>query len=172
MAIVAEALATFRARVEDEYTRRTPKSKALHETALDYLPGGNTRTAIHFDPHPVYIEKGEGFQLIDIDGNVYLDFVNNYTSLVHGHNHPHIADAVARQLKKGTVHGAAVECHIKLAQALCDRVPSVKRIRFCNSGTEATMQAIRGAKAFTGRNKVLKMEGGYHGTHDAADVSK
>ncbi len=168
---VTSELTAFRAQVEERHRARTPGSRALHEQALRYLPGGNTRTAVHYQPYPVYMERGEGCRLFDVDGNEYLDFVNNYTALVHGHNHPHILEAVTRQLAKGTIHGTPAECQIELARVLCERVPSVESVRFCNSGTEATLQAIRAAKAYTGRNKVLKMEGGYHGTHDAADIS-
>ncbi|MBI4540513.1 MAG: aspartate aminotransferase family protein [Gemmatimonadetes bacterium] len=166
-----ETVAAARARAEEEYRRRTPSSRALHERALRYLPGGDTRAVTHFAPYPVYMDRGNGCRLTDVDGNVYLDLVGNYTSLVHGHAHPRIVEAVSAQLARGTAYGSAIESQIRLARALCERVPSLERVRFCNSGTEATLQAIRAAKAFSGRNRILKMEGGYHGTHDAVDVS-
>jgi len=171
IAIAEDTLEVAKARIEAEYRRRTPTSAALHAAAREVLPGGDTRTVTYFAPYPVYMERGEGCRLTDVDGNVYIDFLNNYTSLIHGHAHPRITEAVFRQIAKGTVYATPVESQTQLARVICERVPSVERVRFCNSGTEATMSAIRAAKAFTGRDKVLKMEGGYHGTHDAAEVS-
>jgi glutamate-1-semialdehyde 2,1-aminomutase len=164
--------ATATTSIELEHRRRTPKSAALHEAALDVLPGGDTRTSTYFAPYPVFIERGVSCRLTDVDGNEYLDFLNNYTSLIHGHSHPRITEVVSQQLLKGTAYAAPLELQIQLARLLCTRVVSIQQIRFCNSGTEATMYAIRAAKAFTGRDKILKMEGGYHGSHDAAEISR
>ncbi len=133
--------------------------------------GGDTRAAAFFSPYPFVIDKGEGCPVVDVDGNVYWDFVNNYTALIHGHAHLRIVEVVSSQLRKGTAFGSPVESQTGLAKALCERVPSLEKLRFCNSGTEATMNAMRLAKAYTGRPKILKMEGGYHGSHDAAEVS-
>jgi glutamate-1-semialdehyde 2,1-aminomutase len=157
--------------IENVYRRRSPKSKELHKISSQFMPGGDTRTNCHFLPYPTFIERGEGCRIFDVDGNVFVDFLANYTSLIHGHGHPKIVEAVSRQLSKGTAFAAPLEYQINLAEAICSRVRSVERVRFCNSGTEATMNAIRAAKAFTGRNKIIKMEGGYHGSHDAAMVS-
>lgn len=158
-------------RLRARYRERRPRSAERHAAASKVLPGGDTRTGTYFPPHPLYIERGAGPRLYDVDGNTYLDFVNNFTSLIHGHAHPAIAAAVTRQLGQGTVYGAPCESQVRLAAMLCERIPSCERIRFCNSGTEATLGAIRAARAFTGRDKILKMEGGYHGTHDWALVS-
>ncbi len=166
-----DELASIRARVETEYRNRTPASKRLFDEAVKFLPGGGIRAAAFFFPYPFVIDKGEGCSVIDVDGNVYLDLVNNYTALIHGHAHPRIVEATSAQLRKGTAFGSPVESQTELAKALCDRIPSLEKLRFCNSGTEATMHAIRLAKAETGRPKILKMEGGYHGSHDAAEVS-
>jgi glutamate-1-semialdehyde 2,1-aminomutase len=157
--------------VEAEYCRRTPRSRDCHANAKRFLPGGDTRSVASFCPYPLFVTAGSGSTLTDIDGNSYLDLVNNYTSLVHGHAHSSIIQAITSQLTRGTGYAASTLAQSALAQALCERVTSIERIRFCNSGTEATMFAIRVAKAFTDRNKVLKMEGGYHGTHDVAQVS-
>lgn len=157
--------------ITGEYLRRTPHSATLYEAARKVLPGGDTRSVTYFRPYPLFIESGSGCRLRDVDGNTYLDFVNNYFSLIHGHSHPQIVEAVTRQLGRGTAYAAPIESQVLLARILCDRIPSLENVRFCNSGTEATMNAIRAAKAFTGRNKVLKMEGGYHGSHDAAEIS-
>jgi glutamate-1-semialdehyde 2,1-aminomutase len=157
--------------VVEQYVARTSKSAALHLGAQQYLPAGDTRSSTCYPPHPTYIASGRGCWLTDVDGNEYIDVLNNYTSMVHGHAHPEIMRAVAEQLTRGTCYASPTEDQIELARAMCSRVPSVDSLRFCNSGTEATMNAIRAAKAFTGRNKLIKMEGGYHGTHDAAQVS-
>jgi glutamate-1-semialdehyde 2,1-aminomutase len=154
-----------------QYQKRTPKSGALWSAAKQVMPGGDTRTNTFFLPHPLFIERGEGCRLVDVDGNIYLDFIANYTSMIHGHAHPKIVEAVSQQLSRGTAFASPVESQIQLASAICSRVSSIERVRFCNSGTEATMNAIRAAKAFTGRNKIIKMEGGYHGSHDAALIS-
>jgi glutamate-1-semialdehyde 2,1-aminomutase len=156
---------------EEKYKELTKKSYKMDSNAQEYLPGGDTRTAIYFDPYPIYAQKGKGCNLYDVDGNNYIDFLNNYTALIHGHAHPAITKAVTEQLKKGSSFAAPTKSQYFLAELICERVKSVEQIRFCNSGTEATMNAIRTARFFTGRSKIVKMEGGYHGTHDLAEVS-
>lgn len=157
--------------VEALYKRRTPRSCALHVRAEQVLPGGSTRAGTFYKPYPAYMARGSGCRLTDVDDNVYIDCLNNYTSLIHGHAHPRLTTVLAEQAARGTVHGAPVEAEVALAEAIRRRVPSVDRIRFTNSGTEGVMGAIRAARAATGRAKVLKMEGGYHGSYDAAEVS-
>lgn len=153
-----------------EYRRRTPRSAALYERAQRVFPGGDTRTGTYFPPHPLFVERGSGCRVWDVDGHEYLDFLNNFTSLLHGHDHPHVSGAIARQLAGGTVHGSPGPLQIRLAEAIAARVPSVEHLRFCNSGTEATLLALRGARAFTGRPLIMKMEGGYHGSHDQVSL--
>jgi glutamate-1-semialdehyde 2,1-aminomutase len=143
----------------------------MDKHAQKYLPGGDTRTTLFYSPYPIYAQKGKGCKLYDFDGNSYIDFLNNYTALIHGHAHPTIAESVTEQLKKGSSFAAPTRSQYILAELICERVESVEQIRFCNSGTEATMNAIRAARVVTGRSKVVKMEGGYHGTHDLAEVS-
>ncbi|MCE7745704.1 MAG: aspartate aminotransferase family protein, partial [Candidatus Heimdallarchaeota archaeon] len=149
-----------------EFEKRNPKSKKLFEKALKYLPGGGTRNIAYFPPYPFFIDRGEGYYLYDVDGNQYLDVQNNMTVLLHGHGHPKITEALEKQAKRGTAHSAPLESQYKLAKILCDRVPSIEEIRFCNSGTEATMFTIRAARGFTGKRGIIKAEGGYHGSHD------
>lgn len=153
------------------YQRRTPGSRALFERARRVLPGGDTRTGTFHLPFPLFIRDGQGCRVRDADGNEYLDFLNNFTSLIHGHAHPAVVQALAEQASRSTVHGTANELQVRLAEILCQRVASVERVRFCNSGSEATMFALRAAKAYTGRSKVMKMEGGYHGSHDQVAVA-
>ena len=164
-------IADMQAALETRYRERTTRSYALYERALHSLPGGDTRNVLFYPPYPTFIDRGSGCRLFDVDGNEYLDFLSNYTSVIHGHAHPRIVAAITEQSAKGTAHGGPVELGIVLAEMLCARVPSVERVRFANSGTEAVLNAIRGARAFTGRSKILKMEGGYHGSYDAAEVS-
>ncbi|OGP89975.1 MAG: hypothetical protein A2156_05995 [Deltaproteobacteria bacterium RBG_16_48_10] len=143
----------------------------MYERAQNILPGGDTRTVTFFNPYPFFVLKGKGCRLHDIDGNVYFDFLNNYTALIHGHAHRAIVKAASEQLKKGPSFAAPTESQCRLAEMICDRVKSVEQVRFCNTGTEATMMAIRAARIFSGKSRVVKMEGGYHGTHDLAEVS-
>ena len=138
-----KALATARVRIEAEYRRRTPTSEVLREAAKRVLPGGDTRTITYFTPYPLFMAVGKGCRLTDVDGNVYLDCLNNYASLVHGHAHPRITEEVSHQIARGTAYAAPTESQTQLAQRICKRVKSVERVRFCNSGTEATMNAIR-----------------------------
>lgn len=157
--------------VRAAYSERTPRSRILHERARAALPGGDTRTGTFFAPYPPFIAGGTGSRIHDVDGNEYVDFLNNFTSLVHGHAHPHIVRAATEQMRSGTAQAAPIEVQLGLAEHLQERMPSLERVRFVNSGTEAVMQALRAARAFTGRPLILKMEGGYHGTHDATEVA-
>ena len=166
-----DAHATLRAHITNEFRRRSPRSAAAYAAASAVMPGGDTRTTTFFEPYPLFMQGGDGCRLTDLDGHRYLDFLGNYTSLIHGHAHPAIVAAITEQLQHGTATGSPHEAQTRLAACLCARVPSLERVRFCNSGTEATLHAIRAAKAYTGRAKIVKMEGGYHGSHDAADIS-
>ncbi len=156
------------AAVEQRYRESTPRSLQLFERALQSLPGGNTRTTTYMQPYPFYFDHGNGYAIYDIDGNQRLDFINNYTSLILGHCHPSVVTAVQRQASRGMSVAAPTELEIELAEELKRRLASIERIRFTNSGTEATMLALRAARAFTGRAKIAKFEVGYHGSHDYA----
>ena len=151
-----------------EYERTTAASRALWERALHSLPGGNTRTTIFFEPYPVYVVRGEGCRVTDADGFERIDFISNYTSLILGHCHPSVVAAVQHQA--GQLMGAAApsELEIELAERIRERVPSVELLRFANSGSEATMLALRAARAFTGRGTIATFARGYHGSHDYA----
>ena len=156
---------------EATYMRTTPGSRQMHDRALRAMPGGTTRTTTYFEPYPLYIERGEGCRVWDVDGTERLDMIGNYTAMILGHAHPKIVEAIRRQAGRGTGFAAANAVEVQLAELLCERVPSLDAVRFCNSGTEATMFALRLARAFTGRPKIARVEGGYHGTHDYAEVS-
>jgi len=148
-----------------------PVSAALHERAKAVMPGGNTRITVFMKPHPYYAAYGQGCSLTDVEGVERLDFTNNYNSLIHGHAHPAITAAVRDQIERGTAFPMATEAEIRLAELLCDRVPSFDQVRFCNSGSEAVMFALKAARAHTGRPKIAKCEGSYHGSYDYAEVS-
>jgi glutamate-1-semialdehyde 2,1-aminomutase len=157
--------------IERTYRKRTPYSADWHTRAQRVMPGGDTRSSTYFEPYPTVIERSAGAYLYDMDGNVLLDFLNNYTALVHGNAFAPVLEAAQKQIEKGTAWAAPNEHQLELAELLCRRVPSVAQLRFTNSGTEATMLAIRAARAFTGRAGMIKIEGGYHGTHDTMAVS-
>lgn len=135
------------------------------------MPGGDTRNIAFFRPYPLFIDHGEGAYLDDVDGNRYLDCTMNITAVILGHGHPAVVDAVTEQVAKGTAWAAANRWAPELAELLKERIPSVERVRFVNSGTEAVMLAVRAARAFTGRRKVAKAFGSYHGSHDEFEVS-
>ena len=147
------------------------KEVPILHSGMQYMPGGDTRTATYFDPFPHYIEMGEGAYIYDVDGNKLLDFQNNYTSLIHGHAHKPTVDAVSVQIALGSAYTAPFELQTTLAKLLVDRFPGIELIRFTNSGTEANMHALRIARAYTGKAKIIKTEGGYHGTTDVFEAS-
>jgi glutamate-1-semialdehyde 2,1-aminomutase len=151
------------------YETRFPRSGALMQRAAEVMPGGNTRTTAHYPPFPLAIDRADGPFLWDADGNRLIDLLLNYTSLVHGHRYPPVMDAVATALERGTAWPAASPEQVDLAAALCRRIPSVDRVRFCNSGTEAGMLAVRIARRATGRRLLLKATEGYHGSYDELD---
>jgi len=157
--------------IVEHYMARTQKSRQVFDRAVKVLPGGDTRALAHFDPYPFYAAKGSGCYLYDCDNNKYIDVVNNMTTLIHGHAHPHIVDALSCQVPEGTCHAAPIESQVALAEHICNRVDSIDMIRFCNSGTEATLFAMRGARAFTGRDIIVKIDGGYNGSHDTAQIN-
>lgn len=135
------------------------------------MPGGNTRLTVFREPYPVYAERGNGSRVVDVDGIERIDFVNNYTALVHGHAHPRIVEAATRAVERGSCFGFPTELEIDLAEALIARGASFEQVRFTNSGTEAVMLAVKAARAFTGRPKIAKCEGAYHGSYDLVEAS-
>jgi glutamate-1-semialdehyde 2,1-aminomutase len=154
-----------------EYLGKTGRSRALYEEALAVMPGGNSRTTTFFDPYPFYVERGYGAHVVDVDGGDRLDFNGNYTSLILGHAAPEVVKAAQEAAALGLSFPGPTEHEIRLAELLTRRIPSLERVRFTNSGTEATMNAVRAARAFTVRPKIAKFEGAFHGTHDTVLVS-
>jgi glutamate-1-semialdehyde 2,1-aminomutase len=155
--------------VANKYLEPDSHSAKLYARARAVLPGGNTRTTVFNAPYPAYVASAQGATVTDVEGQTRLDFVNNYTALIHGHAHPRIIDAVSRQLTRGTAVSFPTETEVRLAELLVERVDSIERLRFTNSGTEAVMMAVQAARAFTGRSKVARFEGFYHGAYDYAE---
>ncbi|MGE7418078.1 aspartate aminotransferase family protein [Methylobacterium tarhaniae] len=153
------------------YPDAASRSKAMHDRARASLPGGNTRTTVFMKPYQLYAERGEGCRVVDLDGTARIDCINNFTSLIHGHAHPALVEAACSQIRLGSAPGLPTASEVELAELLCGRVASVERVRFSNSGTEAVMNALKAARAFTGRPKIAKCEGAYHGSYDYAEVS-
>ena len=153
------------------YAARNPRSHAMFARAKQSLPGGNTRTGVHIDPFPLYADRGEGSYLYDIDGHRLIDFVNNNTALPLGHAHPAIVAALQEQIARGTAFSRPLALEVEMAELLRARMPVLEKLRFCSSGTEAVLNALRVARAHTGRTKVAKFEGAYHGIDDSALVS-
>jgi len=161
----------LRSEVIEGYQAFSPVSRALIEEARECFPGGDTRMSAHFAPYPLFVERAEGCRLYDADGHVIRDFMNNFTSLIHGHAHPSVVAAVIEQVQRGSAYAAPTRSQVALAQIIRARVPSIEQLRFTSSGSEATLMTLRCARAATGRQKIMKMEGGYHGSYELAEVS-
>ncbi|MFT5050648.1 MAG: glutamate-1-semialdehyde 2,1-aminomutase [Chlamydiales bacterium] len=147
-------------------------SAALYERALKTLPGGVSRNTVLRTPHPLYADVARGSRVTDIEGVERIDFANNMASLIHGHGHPAVVAAVTEQLARGTAFTLATEIEVRYAEHICSRNDAFDMVRFVNSGTEAIMGSIKAARAFTGRPKIAKVEGSYHGQYDYAEVSQ
>lgn len=150
--------------VTEEYERRAPKSKSLHQLLRQHLPSGETRSITYFAPFPLSIDRGRGAVIVDADGNEYIDILNNYTALVHGHAFEPIVQAIRAKAGDGTAFPAPTREQLELASLLTGRFPAAERVRFTNSGTEAAMLALRLARHATGRRRLVIFDGAYHGT--------
>ncbi len=157
--------------ITNEYQKRFPLCRERHERLLNYIPGGATRSLSYFKPWPIHISHGKGAYVYTHEGHALLDVTNAYGALIHGHGDPDVVAAVRAGIEKGSQYSTPTDGQFKLAKLLCDRVPGFEKLRFLNSGTEATMFAMRTARAFTGRDKIMKMTGGFHGTHDCVAAS-
>jgi len=153
-------------------SRNSSASARLYERALEILPGGVSRNTVLRKPHPLYADHAAGCRITDIEGVERIDFSNNMASLIHGHAHPAIVEAVTEQLNRGTAYSEATEIEVRYAEHLVSRNSEFEKIRFVNSGTEAVMGALKASRAFTGRAKIAKVEGAYHGQYDYAEVSQ
>ena len=145
------------------YVASRIKSAEYFQKAQSVMPGGNTRTVLHFDPFPFTVVKGEKAAIWDADGHIYKDFLGEYTAGLYGHNNPLIEEAIKNALHEGLTLGGPNLIEAKFAKIMCERFNAIERIRFCNSGTEANILALSAARAFTKRNEVVVVEGSYHG---------
>src|SRR6202045_4490505 len=152
------------------FERRTPKSAEAHKKNLKGIPLGATSNTRAYDPWPIFVKEASGSKFRALDGNEYIDYNLPFGALMAGHCHPAVMKAVEKRLSTGTMFGMPHDMEWELAEEICNRFP-VEMCRFGNSGTEATMHAIRLARAATGRDKIIKFEGAYHGLHDSALVS-
>ncbi len=148
---------------------KTQRSDELFAHAREIIPGGVNSPVRAFKAvggQPRFIERGAGAYLYDVDGNRYIDYVLSWGPLIHGHAHPHVIEAITRTAADGTSFGAPTELEVRLAEMVIAAMPTIEMVRFVNSGTEATMSALRLARAYTRRNKIIKFAGGYHGHAD------
>ncbi len=152
--------------LSEAFSARTPISQQMAERAVKVLPSGVTHDLRYQEPHPIYIEKALGPRKWDVDGNEYIDYIGGHGALLLGHSHPEIVSAIEAQAKLGTHPGAAHQAEVEWAEKICALVPSAERVRFTSSGTEATLMALRLARAFTGRTKILQFTGHFHGWQD------
>ncbi len=141
-------------------------SAELYELASRYMPGGVSSPVRAYKPYPFFTARGEGARIYDVEGNAYIDYCLAYGPLILGHAHPEVKEAVSEQLERGWLFGTPHEGEIKLAEKIIALYPSIEMVRFANTGSEATMAGIRLARGFSGCNKIIKIEGGFHGAHD------
>ena len=151
---------------EREYVRRTRRSKAHHDKARKLIPAGVESNVRFFPPYPFYVKRAQGPYIYDLDGNQIIDFALGYGPMILGHNYPAVMRAAKDQIDEGMMYGASTELAIEYVKMVQKAMPSIEMFRFANSGTEATMHPLRVARAFTGREKIAKAEGAYHGGHD------
>lgn len=149
----------------------TTRSAELYARACEVLPGGNTRTTVYVEPHPLYATRGHGCYVVDADGVERIDFLGNHTALIHGYSEPSITQAVMRQLASGSCFPMPTELEIELAEELRHRVPSLERVWFTGSGSDAVMLAAKIARVHTGRPLIAKCEGAYHGTYESVQFN-
>ncbi len=148
------------------YSERTPKSAALAKAANELFPSGITHDLRYCKPYGTYIERGQGSRKWDVDGNEYVDYFGGHGSLIFGHNHPTVLAAVEKALKDGTHFGANHPLEVRWGELVRELIPSAERVRFTSSGTEATLLALRLARAFSGKKRLLRFQGNFHGWHD------
>jgi glutamate-1-semialdehyde 2,1-aminomutase len=148
---------------EERFAAANPRSAKRFAEALEVMPGGNTRTVLHYTPFPLTITKGSGARLWDLDEHEYVDLLGEYTAGLFGHSHPVILAAVREAIDRGVSFGGPNENEARLAEIICQRFPSIDLVRFCNSGTEANLMAVAAARATTGRSAILAFNGAYHG---------
>jgi glutamate-1-semialdehyde 2,1-aminomutase len=161
---VNQSLEAVVAEAEQRYIAANPNSAALNARARGALPGGNTRTTLHYGPFPLHLRGGSGSRVTDVDGHDYIDVINEYTAGLFGHSEPKIQAVLKTAIDDGLTLGGPNVYEADLAALIAARFPSMERLRFCNSGTEANLLAVAAARAITGRAKIMVFDGAYHGS--------
>src|SRR5262245_21174605 len=161
---------TTHAQELERYRSQNKKSRDMYEKAERVLPLGVSSNFRTYEPYPIYIQRAQGSKMWDVDGREYTDFSMTFGALMVGHAHPTMVEALSRAASEGTLYGMPHDRELRGAELLCERF-HLEQVRFTNSGSESTMHALRVARAYTGRDKVVKFEGAYHGGHDAVLVS-
>ena len=162
---------TIEKKIFETYEEKFPRSRERHKELIKYIPGGATRSLSYFKPFPIHIAYGQGAYVFTHEGHKLFDVTNAYGALVHGHGDPDVVKAVQEGISRGSQYSTPTDGQYKLAKLLCNRVPGFDRVRFLNSGTESTLFVLRTARAFTKKDKILKLSGGFHGTHDCVAAS-
>jgi glutamate-1-semialdehyde 2,1-aminomutase len=153
--------------ISNEELKKLTRSEELFEKAKRLIPGGVNSPVRAFQPYPFFTKWSEGSHIFDVDGKEYIDYCMGYGPLILGHAHPKVIEAVKEQLEMGSLYGTPIEQEVELAELICKLVPCAEMVRLVSTGGEATMSAIRAARGFTGKKKILKFEGCYHGAHDS-----
>src|ERR1700675_1278848 len=156
--------------IDEQFRRAHPRSEALFRRACAAIAGGLSHDIRHLSPFPIYVDRAQGSRKWDVDGHELIDYWVGHGALFLGHGHPAVRDAIVGQLSRGTHYGACHELEVRWAEQVLKLMPWVDRIRFVGSGTEATLLAMRLARAATGKSKIVKFEGHFHGWHDYAVV--
>ncbi len=151
--------------LHEEYTAKNPKSRAQWERSRATMPAGVIKGAYTRSPFPFYVDHSDGCTLTDIDGNVVVDFGSHHSAMILGHTHPEVAVAVEQEIERGLGLGNPTDLEAEISEEMVNRFPSIDKVRFTNSGTESSLHAARLIRAKTGRPKVAKFEGAYHGSH-------
>jgi len=154
-----------------QFVSQRAKSRELYARALAVMPSGTTRNTVFYRPFPAYVDHATGSHVYFVDGNESIDYCFNQSSLILGHNHPNVMHAIVAQIERGTALGGPTETEIGLAETIHNRYPSAEKVRFAGTGTEAIMNGLRLARAYSGKNKIAKFEGQFHGTYDSVYVS-
>ncbi len=155
---------------QEKYGKDHPASKKLYDRAVEVFPSGVTHDGRFLRPFPIYVEKAQGVKKWDVDGHEYIDYWMGHGSLILGHRHPDIVDALHQQIDRGSHYGACHELEVEWGEKIVKLVPSAERVRFTASGTEATLMAIRLARSYTGKERIIRFAGHYHGWHDAVSI--
>jgi glutamate-1-semialdehyde 2,1-aminomutase len=153
-----------------DYKAKTPGSQALFERARKVLPSGITHDARYIDTYSIHVGKARGPRKWDVDGNEYVDYFGGHGAMLLGHSHPAVVEAVQKQMELGTHYGSSHELEVRWAELVCELVPCAEKVRFTSSGTEASHMAVRLARAYTGKDKIVRFIGHFHGWHDNVEA--